>query len=222
MDVDVDADVLDALVPTMVLQPIVENAVTHGVTTAAAGGRVRFARGARTTRCSDRHRHRSRVRGARRPHGRGLGLANIAGPPRAALWCGTHHDDRSGRERRRAGASTLPLHRAAGQERMTCRAHSASSIVDDEPLAREGVRLLLARLPDVTVVGEAGDGPRAVAAVRRLRPDVVLLDVQMPRADGFEVVEALAAEHSAARRLRDRATTRTRCGPSTSTPSTTC
>jgi two-component system, LytTR family, response regulator len=67
-------------------------------------------------------------------------------------------------------------------------------VVDDEPLAREGVRLLLARLPDVTVVGEAGDGREAVAAVRRLRPDLVLLDVQMPGPDGFAVVEALASE----------------------------
>ena len=67
-------------------------------------------------------------------------------------------------------------------------------VVDDEPLAREGVRLLLARLPDVAVVGEAGDGREAVAAVRRLRPDLVLLDVQMPGADGFAVMEALAAK----------------------------
>ncbi len=67
-------------------------------------------------------------------------------------------------------------------------------VVDDEPLAREGVRLVLARLPDVAVVGEAGDGREAVAAVRRLRPDLVLLDVQMPGADGFAVMEALVAE----------------------------
>ncbi len=61
-------------------------------------------------------------------------------------------------------------------------------IVDDEPLAREGVRLLLAEDPEVTVVGEAAGGRAAVAALRRLRPDLVFLDVQLPDADGFDVL----------------------------------
>ena len=66
-------------------------------------------------------------------------------------------------------------------------------IVDDEPLAREGLRLHLARESDVSIVGEAADGRRAVALVPSLQPDLVFLDVQMPLLDGFEVVEALAA-----------------------------
>jgi two-component system LytT family response regulator len=60
-------------------------------------------------------------------------------------------------------------------------------IVDDEPLARDCVRLALAG-EDVTVVGECGDGDGAVAAIRRLAPDLVFLDVQMPGLDGFDVV----------------------------------
>jgi two-component system LytT family response regulator len=67
-------------------------------------------------------------------------------------------------------------------------------IVDDEPLAREGVRLRLARHADVEVVGEAGDGASAVDAVRALAPDLVFLDVQMPGLTGVEVIEALPAE----------------------------
>jgi len=68
-------------------------------------------------------------------------------------------------------------------------------IVDDEPLARRGVRARLAHADggDVQVVGECGSGREAVDAARRLAPDLVFLDVQMPGLDGFGVVDALAA-----------------------------
>ncbi|AHG93747.1 response regulator receiver (plasmid) [Gemmatirosa kalamazoonensis] len=62
-------------------------------------------------------------------------------------------------------------------------------IVDDEPLARDNVRLALAREPDLTVVGECGDGDSAVEAIEALRPDLVFLDVQMPGLDGFDVID---------------------------------
>jgi two-component system, LytTR family, response regulator len=67
-------------------------------------------------------------------------------------------------------------------------------VVDDEPLARDCVKIALRDEPDVEVVGECRDGGEAVAAVRRLRPDVVFLDVQMPGVDGFAVVERIGAE----------------------------
>jgi two-component system LytT family response regulator len=63
-------------------------------------------------------------------------------------------------------------------------------IVDDEPLAREGLKLLLAGNPHVQ---EARNGREAVAKIRDERPDLVFLDVQMPRMDGFAVVEAVGA-----------------------------
>jgi two-component system LytT family response regulator len=68
-------------------------------------------------------------------------------------------------------------------------------IVDDEPLARDGVRLHLSREADVVVAGEAADGRRAVSMIGALRPDLVFLDVQMPLLDGFEVVDSLAATY---------------------------
>lgn len=67
-------------------------------------------------------------------------------------------------------------------------------IVDDEPLAREGTRLLLRGDPEVEVVGEAGSGTAAIAAITALRPDLVFLDVQMPERGGFEVLAALPPE----------------------------
>jgi two-component system, LytTR family, response regulator len=67
-------------------------------------------------------------------------------------------------------------------------------IVDDEPLARRGVRLRLQKFKDVEVVGECGDGASAVEKILELSPDVVFLDVQMPGMDGFEVLRALPRE----------------------------
>lgn len=67
-------------------------------------------------------------------------------------------------------------------------------IVDDEPLARERLRTLLKKEADFELAGECGDGARAVAAIEKLKPDLVFLDVQMPEADGFDVVEAVGAQ----------------------------
>lgn len=65
-------------------------------------------------------------------------------------------------------------------------------VVDDEPLAREGIRLLLQGDPEVEVVGESGSGRDALAQIVALRPDLVFLDVQMPEMNGFAVLSALA------------------------------
>ena len=64
-------------------------------------------------------------------------------------------------------------------------------VVDDEPLVREGIREFLAREVDVRMLGEARNGEEAVKRIRELRPDLVLLDVQMPGMDGLAVVAAL-------------------------------
>jgi two-component system LytT family response regulator len=67
-------------------------------------------------------------------------------------------------------------------------------IVDDEPLAREGLRMLLTGDPQVTAISEAKNGREAVTAIRESRPDLVFLDVQMPAIDGFQVVQEVGPE----------------------------
>ena len=67
-------------------------------------------------------------------------------------------------------------------------------LVDDEPLARRGLELRLAAHPDIEIVGQCGDGAAAIAAVHRLRPDLMLLDVQMPGIDGFATLQHIPAE----------------------------
>ena len=64
-------------------------------------------------------------------------------------------------------------------------------LADDEPLVRSGLRAILESEPDLTVVGEADDGAAVVAEARRTRPDIVLMDVRMPRVDGIAATRQL-------------------------------
>jgi DNA-binding NarL/FixJ family response regulator len=64
-------------------------------------------------------------------------------------------------------------------------------LVDDQPLLRTGFRMILESEPDIAVVGEAGDGEKAVAEARILQPDVVLMDIRMPRMDGVEATRLI-------------------------------
>ncbi len=67
-------------------------------------------------------------------------------------------------------------------------------IVDDEAMVRAGLRLVLEAEPDLRVIGEASDGYEAIGEARRLRPDVVLMDVRMPRMDGVEACRRMVEE----------------------------
>jgi DNA-binding NarL/FixJ family response regulator len=69
-------------------------------------------------------------------------------------------------------------------------------LVEDQTLVREGLRSLLAFAADLEVAGEAADGEEALAAIPRLRPDVVLLDIRLPRRNGLEVLQELARKGS--------------------------
>jgi len=64
-------------------------------------------------------------------------------------------------------------------------------IVDDEPLARDGIRVLLEKDPEIEIVGECADGEQAISAIEESSPDLVFLDVQMPERNGFETLRDL-------------------------------
>jgi two-component system, NarL family, response regulator len=71
--------------------------------------------------------------------------------------------------------------------------------VDDHPLLREGIAALIADEPDIALVGEAADGREAIEQFRRLRPDVTLMDLQMPNVNGIEATITIRAEFPDAR-----------------------
>jgi len=79
-------------------------------------------------------------------------------------------------------------------------------LVDDQPLVRTGIRALLERADDVEVVGEAADGREGVALARRVRPDVVLMDLQMPVLDGIAATRQIVDDAAPGSGLPDGAT----------------
>jgi DNA-binding NarL/FixJ family response regulator len=72
-------------------------------------------------------------------------------------------------------------------------------LADDQELVRAGFRMILETQADIEVVGDAGDGVEAIAATRRLQPDVVLMDIRMPNLDGLQATKQLMAAGSASR-----------------------
>jgi DNA-binding NarL/FixJ family response regulator len=67
-------------------------------------------------------------------------------------------------------------------------------IVDDQPLQRQGYRMVLESQPDIEVIGEAGDGAQALAIVRRQHADVVLMDIRMPRVNGLVATDRISGD----------------------------
>ncbi|MFG2532199.1 response regulator [Streptomyces sp. NPDC048516] len=78
---------------------------------------------------------------------------------------------------------------------MTARTVTRVVVADDQTVVREGIVMLLGLLPGIEVVGSAADGAAAIHLVAELRPDVVLMDLRMPRCDGVEATRRIRAEH---------------------------
>src|SRR5690606_25083555 len=93
-----------------------------------------------------------------------------------------------GRPGRRRGMERLGGAAAGRRRAMTIRV----LVADDQELVRAGLRMILEAQPDIAVVGEAGDGARAVSLAREVRPDVCLIDIRMPGMDGIEATRRLA------------------------------
>jgi DNA-binding NarL/FixJ family response regulator len=92
-------------------------------------------------------------------------------------------------------------------------------VVDDQPVVRAGVAALLGTQPDLEVIGEAADGLQAVARASQLRPDVVVMDIRMPRLNGIEATRRVVAltpnplGSSCSRHLTSTSTCSTACWP---------
>lgn len=74
-------------------------------------------------------------------------------------------------------------------------------VVDDHAIIREGLRAVLAVVPDIELVGEAADGEKAISLTASLQPDVIVIDLVMPGIDGIEAIEYIAREHPETRIL---------------------
>ena len=206
--IDVPAALRSLRVPPLVLQPIVENAVKHGIAPLRQGGDGHVTRAARSLGTAARmlvaHRRATPApasTAARCDRGRaaGVGLRNIE--RRLACQYGdggvaVDHDSarRRARPSRSACRSTMPsAHGRVSRRRRSAVVSARLRVVvaDDERPARSFLVALLRSFDDVVVVGEAASGKEAVAPIESERPDLALLDLQMPELDGIGVVRML-------------------------------
>ncbi len=204
----VEPGVLEYLVPPLLLQPLVENAVRHGISNLTEGGwiRIEIGRGS-----AERRRLSSlsiKIENNFDPEtpsrkGASIGLKNV----RQRL--DTAYGDRARFDVRTQGdrfvvSLELPAEKSGGEScgdvsgeigmsaetNKTCRA----IIVDDEELARQVIREMLKAHPEVEIAGECANGFEAVRMAGELKPDLLFLDIQMPKLDGFEVLELIGSE----------------------------
>ena len=191
VEIDVSPDALDVPIPVLSIQPLVENAVKHGIAPNIAGGLVRVRistrSGAIQVTVQDSGPGFGEAPDSTRT-GAGVGLDNVARRldlcfgPEAALRvesdASRHH--------------CLVRHPNRGAAAAFDRGHDVRVLIaDDEPIARRVLREHLEVIPDIEITGEATTGPEAVEQIFQGKPDLVLLDMEMPGLDGLSVVRTL-------------------------------
>ena len=192
----------DLLLPRLILQPLVENAVqARHLAARSAAARCRS-----TPRIDDGDlapdgaRHRRRHGPAAR--GRSSSAASACATCASACCASTAPSYAAAGRSAQPGAGTTVTPAHPGRRSGGAPDVLRTLVVDDEKLARDRLCGFLRGIDDVEIVGEATNGPEAVALIEERRPDLVFLDVQMPGMDGFEVLKA--AHPPPARRLRHR------------------
>ena len=184
----------NARVPSLILQPMVENAIEHGIGSRAAGGAIRigavrnngfltlsvYNEGPRIPENWEEQRDRSRNR-------------ECAGAAAESLWSGRVISI-SATAMRASKCNSLFPYKAEISVDAVLLSRIRALVVDDEPLARANVLHLLRANPEVEIVGECGSAAAALEAIRAHKPDLVFLDVRMPEYDGFDMLEMLGAE----------------------------
>ena len=175
--------------PSFLLQPLVENVVRHGVHESKQRTTIRVSAAAAgdalTLRIADDGRGLPPDAGLNE----GIGLRNTRRRLAELYGAAARLEVDEPRRRRDGGRRDDPAAGRTGRRPDVPRLRTM--IVDDEALARERIRTLLAGWDDIELVAECASGHDAVAAVRRLRPALLFLDIQMPELDGFGVLQAL-------------------------------
>ena len=182
-----------ALVPSLILQPLIENAIKFAVSRREEGGRIELVAHAddgvlEITVRDDGPGSVDYV--PKSGGGHGVGLANTRERLLRPLRRAAELYDPHMRTARNSGNAT-PAARTSGRGHRPMRMRTL--IVDDEPLARRGLALRLARHHDIDIVAEAGNGREAFFAISEHQPALMFLDVQMPGVDGFELLRAVPA-----------------------------
>ncbi len=190
VSLEIDDDVRNALVPNFVLQPLVENALKHGVDATTAPRASRFTPGVLATMCCSACATTVLASLPRRTGPAVSGLRNTTA--RLTQLYGERHrfSLRAGESGGTVAEITLPFRSAARQtnERPFAPRRSSSTTSRSRSSAS---RISSRHDRDVEIVGTASTGPTAVETIRRTHPDLVFLDVQMPGMSGFEVARTL-------------------------------
>ena len=196
VNIDIDPDALDAQLPNFLLQPLVENAVRHGIAPRVQPGQVEISASRRGEPAGDRHLQQRRgcaAASAHAPQSRRWPRQHTR-TPRASL------SERSQpgvfqRRPRFPGHGQHSLCRRSLAERFDqsgCRMTKIRTlVVDDEPIARARVVSLLKQEDDIEVVGECANGQQAMSAIESTSPDLLFLDIQMPEVNGLDLARTI-------------------------------